>query len=351
MNRVDNPRSIIYAVLAIILAILIVSFARHYLQFQELTNLNLHTEGISDLYIQMSPDLPGKCHVTNRRGSTFRRSDDPSARRLWNYRRSAGDNDTGNLNHWMLQSTAKKIFLLVPVNDVKDWTYPYIYQFVKGSENEVELPSVQWVQLYVNRIYHGLYLQVYLPHDPRRRDGGSGHLRELLVLRDSTIACLNTRFSNPCTAYQTMVSTSKFPTLITPSKLVMWLITHSPIEETLFIMRPYAPYQITYLPLSISLSEEYSKIDGKSLPEWVDNRFATFHPTYSPESLQLTNILSAKKTQKLLEEWKTYKSNFTHALKIHCEYHQCKNEIILDLPKRLESSWEKTQKELSGASA
>jgi len=70
MNSIDNPRSLIYAALAHVLAVLIVSFAKHYLRFQELTNLSLQAEGVSDLYIKMAPPLPGKCYVTNRRDST-----------------------------------------------------------------------------------------------------------------------------------------------------------------------------------------------------------------------------------------------------------------------------------------
>jgi len=144
-------------------------------------------------------------------------------------------------------------------------------------------------------------------HDRRRRDGGSGQLLELLMLRDSNIACLDTRFSNPCKSYRTIISNSKFPALMAPSKLVKWLIMHSPIEETLFVMQPFEPYLLTYLPLPISLADEYSQLNDGPLPEWADSRYDNFLTNYSSDSLQLKNILSEKKINQFREDSKKYK--------------------------------------------
>ena len=137
-----------------------------------LYNLDLENPGISDTYLILHRREADRCFVADRRDATVRRSDDQQPGRKWQCYRMAGAG--AEPPSWLLQSKRKKkgTVFLVPVSDVPDWSYPFLYGFVREQREELELPQVEWTQLFVSRLYQGLYLRVALPFDLRVKDGG-----------------------------------------------------------------------------------------------------------------------------------------------------------------------------------
>jgi len=127
-----------------------------------------------------------RCRVVDRRDATMRRYDSRRPGRNRDCLRLPGRNGDAQAHTWLVRSKRKGegTAFFVPVQDVRDWTYPFLYGFVRDSRGEIDLPKVEWTQLFVDRLYQGLYLRVALPFDLRRKDGGSGTLRELLTIRE-----------------------------------------------------------------------------------------------------------------------------------------------------------------------
>ena len=147
-----------------------------------ISNLDLRDSPFRDTYIIPHRTQDERCFVVDRRDATRRRSDDEQPGRKWKLTRVRGSDGAGD--RWMVQSKrrGKGTVFFVPALAVSDWAYPYLYSFVRARNPELELPLIEWTQLHVDRVYQGLYLRVTLPFDERKKDGGSGILREILTV-------------------------------------------------------------------------------------------------------------------------------------------------------------------------
>ena len=158
--------------------------------------LDLSVPGCPDTYIMRSKSEPSRCYIVSRWQSTMRRTDAEPPGREWSLARVGPATSDDGPTTWMVSSKRKGngTVFLVPVEDVRDWTYPFLYRFVRTHGPQLDLPEVGWTQVYIDRIYQGLYLRAALPFDPRKKDGGSGILRELLTVEGGRLIKVDTRF-------------------------------------------------------------------------------------------------------------------------------------------------------------
>ena len=123
------------------MAVLVAVVGNRYLDSQRVANLDVHAGETPGFYVQMDPRVPGRCYLSDRQGSTLRRADDPSGTDPWQFLRGGDNPETGNLAHWLFRSKQDKTLLLVPVEAVSDWGFPYLYGFVRQRSPESELPA------------------------------------------------------------------------------------------------------------------------------------------------------------------------------------------------------------------
>jgi hypothetical protein len=163
------------------------------------------------------------------------------------------------------------VFLL-PVSDVPDWSYPFLYGFVRKHREALELPKVEWTQLFVSRLYQGLYLSVSLPFDLRVKDGGSGVLRELLSVDGERVSVVNTRFEDVRGLYAQSLALGEPPILGPQPAPLVWLGLHNQKSDVTFVMSASAPYDLRLLPLPVSLVPLFELRYGRGPISFEDER-------------------------------------------------------------------------------
>jgi hypothetical protein len=258
--------------LALVIATALFSLNQSISRSQRFTNLRLEQSGLSTTYLVFGKKNRSDCHVVARREATMRRSDNTQPGRKWDCRSFTG-NSGGRI--WLVKSKriGEGTVFLVPALDVPDWTFPYLYGFVRSHRPDLELPKVSWIQLYTDRIYRGLYLWVELPFDKRKKDGGSGILRELLTVRGSELSVVTTRFADTRNLYLNAVADGILPALNPPPPELAWLARRTGLEDTSFVMSNEAPGDLSLLPLPVSLAELYRLKNDRSAFMFRDSRY------------------------------------------------------------------------------
>ncbi len=237
-----------------------------------LANLDVEASGFANTFLMFHKTERGSGYVVDRRDSTMRRSDRGQPGRKWKLLRITGKDALGD--RWLVQSKrhGKGTVFFVPALSVADWTYPYLYEFVRERNPELALPRVEWTQLHVDRVYQGLYLRVALPFDERKKDGGSGILREILTVQGDRVNVVDTRFDDAPGIYMSAIATGYFPELRVPSARLAWLARKNPLPETVLLMSNLEPHDLSLLPIPISLPELFEARSGRRPSEVTDER-------------------------------------------------------------------------------
>lgn len=268
------------AAVALGLAILLASLWDPSSPASRISNLDLRDSPFRDTYIILHRTQDERCFVVDRRDATRRRSDDEQPGRKWNCVRIPG-RTAGAPDTWFVRSKhkGKGSVFFVPAADVADWGYPFLYEFVRELEEAAgapPLPAVRWTQLYVSRLYQGLYLRVQLPFDLRKKDGGSGVLRELLVVQGDRVSTVDTRFDGAPGIYAESVAAARLPELASPSRRLAWLADRAPTPGTTLVMSNEPPHGVRLLPLPISLLDIYRAKTGRSPASFLDERLRRY---------------------------------------------------------------------------
>jgi hypothetical protein len=203
---------------------------------------------------------------------------------------------------------------LVPAFDVQDWAYPFLYDFVSRHRGGLQLPQVSWTHLYTDRIYRGLYLRVALPFDKRKKDGGSGILRELLVVRGDELFSVNTRFIESRELHASAVADGVFLNLAPPPPALAWLARRAPTAGTTFLLSNLTPREISLLPLPVSLPELYELKYERMPLTFRDNRYRQWsHGSWRDEIGTPSPFTEAEWAQ-LRSEFEVYATRLREAL-------------------------------------
>ncbi len=286
---------------------------------RRLPNLELSAAGIPDSYLMLSKGPAERGYLVDRRDSTIRRSRANYPGKRWNVERFAGSS-TGP-EHWLLRSKRFGTVFFVPVEEVPDLDYPFFYGFVRGQLEDHELPSVGWTQLFVNRVYSGLYLRVDLPVDPRKKDGRSGLLRELLMVRGDRMTLVDTRFNSDGRLYAECVSNGVFPELREPPPALSWLARRAGTAETTFLLNSAEPFDVTLLPLPVSLAGLFEKLHRAPLEPTVDQRLGEWMAPVAAGSIAAEAPFDEDLRRRMEEDLAEYRSSLGAALRAHLALH------------------------------
>ena len=306
---------------------------------QRLTNLDVGAAGFPSTYLLASKSDPSRCFVLRRRDATLRRSDAKQPGRRWRCLRLPSVSGEAGAETWLVRSKrlGKGTALFVAAIDVSDWTYPFLYRFVRERRGELGLPRVGWTQLFVDRLYRGLYLRVDLPFDKRKRDGGSGILRELLTVQGTQLAAVNTRLEPARTLYEGAVADGVFPRLAPPASALAWLARRAPTAGTTFVLSHVEPHELSLLPLPVSLPELFARAWQEPIPRFLDDRYPRWTHgawrTRAPEPDPFT----AEAWAALRAEFRAYGSSLRSALGVQGRLDQTRGVLEAALHARQES--------------
>lgn len=333
--------------LAVVVAIALVFLISQDSTLSRLTNLGLGENGFPDTYLMFSKSEPGKGYVLNRRDSTIRRSHKKLPGGKWNLTKIGPDPDIPVSSFWVAQSKRKDrgTVFFIPVTEVGDWSYPFLYQFVRGHRSDIELPAVEWTRLFVNRIYKGLYLKVSLPFDLRKKEGGSGVLREIFTIEAERMTYVNTRFVDIPGLYTTSLANGVIPVLAPPSSALTWLSQRRPTEGVTFLMSNKPPFEISLLPLPVSLPDLFEAKNGRPPATFEDHRFRQWSIKTQRSNTGGPHPFSASELAALGTEFEQYASLFRRELQLHTEFHHSPG-LFEQLPER-QSAIENLQLSLS----
>lgn len=229
---------------------------------QRLSNTDLKRTGIPDSYLVLNKTDPTRGLLVNRRDATVRRSQKGLPGATLRVERFAFPGSTPD--HWLLRSKKEGVILLVPLESVQDPLFPFLYGFVRDEEPDLELPRAGWTQLFVNRVYAGLYLRCELPRDPRRKDGRVGDRRMLLEVSGTRVWGVDTYFDPNARLLADRIAEGEFPELGDAPPILDWLATRAP--GAAFVMDGAPPYALTPYPAPVSLLGWVAAVHGRPLP-------------------------------------------------------------------------------------
>jgi hypothetical protein len=192
---------------------------------------------------------------------------------MWDLDRFGEDVASGIPDHFLLRSKQYGTVFLIPVEAVEDFEYPFLYDFVRKEYPELALPEAHWTDLFLNRVYHGLYLRMGLPFDLRKKDGGSGTMRELFMVLGNEMRLVDTRFNPDARFYEEGTTLGIFPSLREPPAVLAWLASRCPTPHVTLLLNNAEPYEVSLLPLPYSLDRLYQRLEGMALQPTLDERF------------------------------------------------------------------------------
>ncbi|MEM9595876.1 MAG: hypothetical protein AAGD06_16510, partial [Acidobacteriota bacterium] len=169
-------------------------------------------DGFQHVYVQARIGSETKCLISDRAGVTLRRSEPELGRTRWKCRWTGGAPGRGALTALTGKNPA---YLFVPFADVIDPVQPWLYGAVRDARGEVDgavsLPRVRWVELFWDRQYQGLYLQLRLPGKRFAEAGELGRVELLALGGDDGLYCWNRKLKPSCTLYGFLLSEGIFP--------------------------------------------------------------------------------------------------------------------------------------------
>ncbi len=286
-------------------------------QTKRISNLDLRQSGFVPSYLMTSKRAPNKGYLVDRRDSTVRRSRKNLPGKMWNLDRFGEDPGAGIPEHFLLRSKRYGTVFLIPVEAVENFEYPFLYQFVRDEYPELGLPEVQWTNLFLNRVYHGFYLRMSLPVDLRKKDGGNGTMRELMMVQGNEMTLVDTRFSPDARFYADGTTLGIFPALKKPPAVLAWLASRCPTPHATVLLNNAEPYEVSLLPLPYSLDRLYERLQGIPLRVTLDERFRRWMAPASEYEVHDAVPFDGERKKRFEAQYAGYFQRLRDALKAH----------------------------------
>lgn len=155
-----------------------------------------------EVFVDFKVNDPSRCLVTDRGGSTERRSEPVPAAARWHCA-WRGDLLTTFDNE-------RPSFIFVPSALIAAEGYLTSYEELRRSQVEKPLPRLRTVQLFVDRLFRGTFVQVSWPGQDFSQDQGVGRT-EVLVVAGERLFCLDNRLRSICRDYAALIAEGIFP--------------------------------------------------------------------------------------------------------------------------------------------
>ena len=279
------------------------------------SNIQISTQGFKKMNLQFFAEKPNRCNLAVWSKSTTRRSNKriPKILRDCYSRKFSADQ-----NIWRLSSTNKSVIILHPAEAISDWVFPFFYgEYLHSRTNNIAL-EIEWIQLFVNRIYNGLFLKIIFPKPSPKKEGNKRDKIDFLFVSSNRMRCVTSDFQIPCRIYPKLIVEGIFPEK-KPTPLHLSHISHLlPKKEIFLILRETPIPHVVEIPLILA----YSEIFERSISYHIDERYK-FWQVKSVDSFQ------GHFSQKELED---YLQKFKFSVESYCSLSKCNyNDIVKKL--------------------
>jgi len=322
MLRIDT-KQLWQPALALVLAAVVIVLVEPDSRANRISTLDLEETGFDELYIQFLDAERRTASIVERGATTIRRGETSSETPAWSIERLRGDG-------WLARAPDEGVVFFVPVTDVSDWIYPFIYSFVRERRRGLELPAAEWTTLYVDRLYQGLFLRVKLPFD---RPGAPAR-RELLAVESDRVAQIDTWFEPTTNGLDLAAALEVEPR----HGSLAWLSAlRSETSTSLILSR--RPLELALMPLPVSLPALFTAARGED-PTFRGNEQASRWNDSWRASVADTTFLGEIEMEALEPDFEEYRALFLSALRIHGEFHGVATELQASLPERQKAGLE-----------
>lgn len=251
-------------------------------QMARFANLAVPEGPFGAVYVQMDVGSTTKCLVSDRGGTTVKRSEARLARASWRCR-VEGDSAAPTV---VADSKEQPSFVFVPMTAVEDLGYPWIFEAVRRADG-LPVPGMRWVNFHYNRQFQGLYLEIATPGRQFMMENGRAALAqqglteaghevprpELLAVDGDRLVCFDRKMRPSCPTYNLAVADAVFPVpSSTPARTFLRRFL-DPSVFTFIIYETNEAYGTDYgvlepFPLPVALGRLLDGGEG-----WVDQRY------------------------------------------------------------------------------
>ncbi len=299
---------LVAAAVGLLLAVAVMAWAADRQPLARAGNLDIGHAELPALFLMHHRLEAGRAYLVQRRASTMRRSDQKqpgSKRTLLTFRLVPEQRES-----YLLLHKAHPVTFLLPIDALADWSYPLVHAFVASRHPDWPLPQLALHHLHVDRIYRGLYVQLALPHDPTKKQGGDGSVRTLLDVGETGIRRMSTRFEDGPGALMDRIILGQWPEQEPAPPEVRYLqrMREGAVawSEQSFELQRTADGKVRLMPTWWSLGSLFAAAMGRPAADYADVRGAAWLLRPDPDGAEPSAGWDPDARDELLRAWKRY---------------------------------------------
>lgn len=304
-----------------------------------ISTLDLGEQGFRDVYIQHVDRDRTTVTIGDRGDTTLKRGELASSNPEWSFRRVDSRDDSAPPHTWLARSETRGAVFFLPVTEISDWVYPYIYGFVRERRKGIELPRVEWTNVFLDRVYQGHYLRVALPFDRTGTTENPIRRRELVFIRGEEIMRVDTWFEPIQERYGELFPDAELPALEAPNSGLMGLSALISSTESSILLAASPPYEAKLMPLPIAMPSLYAAVHGRAAEFATDARVIDWNESWRP-AVSEAQFLREPEAADLESDFTEYRASFLQALRAHGELYDSVEQVHAMLADRQQSGAE-----------
>jgi hypothetical protein len=304
---------------------------------QRFVNMDVSSQDIPEQHIVFSKTEPGRCLLGGRDNSNIRRDEKKFGGKM---RHCEVFSSKPNMRPtYLLRSRRSGTTFLVPAAQVRDWTYPFLYESLIEKYSLERLPRTKWVRLYVNQQFKGVYFQTSLPFKKLKEKLEKRPTEEIIAVHGGGLQVLNWHLMDGGRLLTSAVAEGKLPKFAEMVDGAQWLMSNRPYTELYGFVDENDVFTMSAMPTPVSLLDVYLSKHGEPGPVLLDDRsYGYFKSEARWESVQFDKLYDSEEILQLRAHFKAYSQSLVLALGLQRDYLEEPNQLLEAWNKRSEAA-------------